>query len=84
MKKARILFCVAFVAVPTLFFFDQYLAPLFFSARLERLFERNLPRAEIENGCVYCRMKADDFWPSIASDSGQHLGYNGGGCFTFR
>jgi hypothetical protein len=43
-------------------FIDDYVAPLLFNSRIERLGETNLPEIKIEKGgIVYCRMKADDF-----------------------
>ena len=43
-------------------FVDDFITPLFLDSRIERLHETDLPKASIKNGCVYCRMKADDFW----------------------
>jgi hypothetical protein len=40
---------------------DDFIAPLIFNSRVERLHETGLPKAVLENGYVYCRMKADDF-----------------------
>lgn len=41
---------------------NDYIAPLVFNSRVERLHETGLPNIRIENGTtVYCRMKADDF-----------------------
>jgi hypothetical protein len=42
-------------------FVDDYIAPMIFDSRIERIHETGLPKASVENGCVYCRMKADDF-----------------------
>lgn len=42
-------------------FLDTYIAPVAFDSRIERLHEKGLPKATVENGCVYFRMKADDF-----------------------
>jgi hypothetical protein len=49
--------CIALVFM----FVDDYIAPLFLNSRIERLHETGLPKARLEKGCVYCRMKADDF-----------------------
>ena len=55
--------CVAVVLLGAAWsFFDTFLAPLFFNARVERLHESGLPNIEVKNGrTVHCRMKADDF-----------------------
>jgi hypothetical protein len=43
-------------------FADDFIAPLFLNSRIERVGEKDLPKASIENGgIIYCRMKADDF-----------------------
>jgi len=42
--------------------FDDYIAPLFFDSRIERIHETGLPSATIERGGVYFRMRADDFF----------------------
>lgn len=47
--------------VPVLTFLDNFVAPLLFNSRIERLNEKDLPKASVENGYLYCRMKADDF-----------------------
>ncbi len=60
-KIAVILVCAVLVAI-AFWFANQYLAPLVFDSRIERIAENNLPRIVIERGgIVYCRMKADDF-----------------------
>lgn len=49
-------------AVASTWFLDRFLAPLFFNSYIERLGEKDLPKATIEPGnIVHCRMKADDF-----------------------
>jgi hypothetical protein len=43
-------------------YLDDALAPLFLNSKIERLGEKNLPKAVAEGGdTIYCRMKADDF-----------------------
>jgi hypothetical protein len=49
--------CIALVFI----FVDDYIAPMILDSRIERLHETGLQKASLENGCVYCRMKADDF-----------------------
>lgn len=64
MKKVALLVCVALSAAiiaSVMWFADDFVAPLFLNSRIERLTETGLPKASVENGCVYCRMKADDF-----------------------
>src|SRR6266849_4565344 len=41
---------------------NSHVAPLWFDSRIDRLWERNLPKIMLEKGgIVSCRMKADDF-----------------------
>lgn len=40
---------------------NEFIAPLVFNSRIERLHESNLPKILIEESTIYCRMKADDF-----------------------
>jgi hypothetical protein len=62
MKTVVIGICVALSAGLIFSFFNKYIAPLIFDSRIERLHEKGLPVARVENGStVYCRMKADDF-----------------------
>ena len=61
MRIVVILVCaVLFGAL--LWFADDFVAPLFLNSRIERLGERDLPKAVVEKGGIlYCRMNADDF-----------------------
>jgi len=61
-----IVIVVSLLAVGMLIFAGVRLAnesifPLFLNSRIARLGEKNLPKVFVENGTVYCRMKADDF-----------------------
>jgi len=40
---------------------NEYIAPLVFNSRIERLHESNLPKILVEGNTICCRMKADDF-----------------------
>jgi hypothetical protein len=61
-KTAVISISVALSVALFVVFFNEYLAPRLFNSRIERIHEKGLPTACIENGTVlYCRMKADDF-----------------------
>jgi hypothetical protein len=65
--RSWFLICVLGIAcVAAAFTFaNEFIAPLLFNSRVERLHEADLPKAMLENGYfnsyVYCRMKADDF-----------------------
>ena len=77
------LICVLGIAcVAAVFTFaNDFIAPLLFNSRVERLHETGLPRASVTNGCVYCRMKADDFWlPLPAGFRAKHPVVTDGGC----
>jgi|SRR5580658_3781538 hypothetical protein len=50
-----------FCLLEVLTFANDYIAPMLFDSRIERIHQTGLPKATLENGCVYCRMKADDF-----------------------
>lgn len=56
-----ILIVLILCSVPAFTFVDDFVAPLLFNSRIERLAEIDLPKASVENGCLYVRMKADDF-----------------------
>ena len=61
MRIALIIACALLLAAAT-WWANQYIAPLVFNSRIERLGEKSLPKITIERGSsVYCRMKADDF-----------------------
>ena len=40
---------------------NEFIAPLAFNSRIERLHEKDLPKISVEGSTIYCRMKADDF-----------------------
>ena len=64
MKAPAIVIAVliaAAVIYPAIRFSNETLAPLFLNSRIERLGEKNLPRILVQEGNLYCRMKADDF-----------------------
>ena len=62
MKRAVIFVFIAFLFFGASWFADDFVAPLFFNSRIERLGEKGLPKAWAETGdVIYCRMKADDF-----------------------
>jgi|ERR1044071_2873702 hypothetical protein len=60
MKIALITACALLLAVVT-WWANQYIAPLVFNSRIERVGEKSLPKITIQRGSIYCRMKADDF-----------------------
>lgn len=63
MKKKPFIICIVCLLCGILcfLFFDEVIAPLLFDSYVERINETGLPRGTIENGYVYCRMKAADF-----------------------
>jgi hypothetical protein len=63
-KKIVISCCcvVGALCVIELFWYvDDTIAPLFLNSKIERIKETGLPKAFVENGEIYFRMKADDF-----------------------
>jgi len=64
-KKVALLVCVALSAAiiaSVVWFANDFVAPLFLNSRIERLDEKDLPKASVEKGgIIHCRMKADDF-----------------------
>jgi len=48
---------------------NEFIAPLVFNSRVERLHENNLPKVVVEGSTIYCRMKADDFRFSLPRGS---------------
>ena len=65
----RVAVCLIAGAVPILVVLN-ILSPMFLDSRIERLYEKGLPKALIRNGStVYCRMQADDFQFPLPPDS---------------
>src|SRR5262245_35603376 len=53
---------VCVLVIAGLLWLNSHVAPLCFDSRIERLWEKNLPKIMVERGgMVSCRMKADDF-----------------------
>jgi hypothetical protein len=53
---------VCVLVIVGLLWLNRRVAPLCFDSRIERLWEKNLPKIMVERGgMVSCRMKADDF-----------------------
>jgi hypothetical protein len=78
MKVAAICLAVV-IALASLFVVlkaaNDYIAPLVFNSRVERIHEVGLPKVCVENGTtVYCRMKAEDLRFPLPSGS---VGTNG-------
>ena len=64
MRPVAIIFCAVacVLVIAGLFWLNSHVAPLWFDSRIDRLWERNLPKIRMEKeGIVYCRMKTDDF-----------------------
>lgn len=70
MKVATIVVISSALILVAIWFADDFIAPLFFNSRIERLGETGLPKIQVEKGnVVYCRMKADDFRFPLPSGS---------------
>jgi len=53
---------VCVLVIASLLWLNIHVAPLCFDSRIDRLWEKNLPKILVERGgMVTCRMKADDF-----------------------
>lgn len=53
---------VCVLVIAGVLWLNSHVAPLCFDSRIERLWEKNLPKIMVERGgVVSCRMKADDF-----------------------
>lgn len=68
LKIVICLFGLLFIVVGWLI--AEFVSIWLFNAKIERIFEKNLPKVAVENGnIVYCRMSADDFRLSLPAGS---------------